>query len=110
MASSKYSIGINIPNFLQDENETPSCASVDPELFFPQEEEIYPGKIVSTYIDMAAAKKICAGCPLRLECLDYGLQNSEIGIWGGLTESQREAFRRKVRRSQGRYVPIPSIW
>ena len=38
----------------------------------------------------AAAKKICAGCPVRRECLDYALRVREpMGIWGGLSEPER---------------------
>jgi WhiB family transcriptional regulator, redox-sensing transcriptional regulator len=38
----------------------------------------------------APAKKICAGCPVRTECLEYALNNDIwSGIWGGMTESER---------------------
>jgi WhiB family redox-sensing transcriptional regulator len=40
------------------------------------------------------AKAVCAGCPVRVECLDYALGNSiKYGIWGGLSEHQRRERR-----------------
>ena len=38
----------------------------------------------------AAAKQICADCPVRRECLEYALRVREpFGIWGGLNETER---------------------
>ena len=37
-----------------------------------------------------AAKRVCATCPVRGDCLDYALRVSEpFGIWGGLNEVER---------------------
>ena len=37
------------------------------------------------------AKKVCAECSVRSECLDYALTTREpYGIWGGLTELERK--------------------
>jgi WhiB family redox-sensing transcriptional regulator len=42
------------------------------------------------------AKQICAGCPVRAECLAEALDNGiEWGVWGGLTERERRAVLRK---------------
>ena len=36
------------------------------------------------------AKKVCLGCDVRGECLEYALQHDErFGIWGGLSERER---------------------
>jgi len=50
------------------------------------------------------AKEVCRGCVVRLECLEYALDNGEkFGIWGGLSERERRRLRRQraltVRRS-----------
>lgn len=55
------------------------CAQTDPEAFFPE-------KGGST----REAKRVCASCEVRTECLDYALTNAErFGIWGGLSERER---------------------
>ncbi|MGW1068280.1 WhiB family transcriptional regulator [Streptomyces aureus] len=42
------------------------------------------------------AKALCAGCPVRLECLSFALDNRiEHGIWGGATERDRRALLRR---------------
>ena len=38
------------------------------------------------------AKQLCAGCPVRTECLAEAL---EWGVWGGMTERERRALLRK---------------
>lgn len=41
-----------------------------------------------------AAKAVCAGCPVRAECLEFALANDERwGVWGGTSERQRRAMR-----------------
>ena len=49
------------------------------------------------------AKKICARCPVRVECLEWALANDEKhGIWGGLNERARRALKpRTVRLDEG---------
>lgn len=42
------------------------------------------------------AKLVCAGCPVRAECLAEALDNEvEWGVWGGLTERERRAILRR---------------
>lgn len=63
------------------------CLDADPEAFFPE-------KGGST----REAKRICAACPVREECLDYALANDErFGIWGGLSERERRRTKRFAR-------------
>lgn len=39
------------------------------------------------------AKRICAQCDVRRDCLEYSLEIREPhGIWGGLNESERRAM------------------
>ena len=62
------------------------CAQTDPEAFFPE-------KGGST----REAKKVCTGCDVRMECLEYALENDErFGIWGGLSERERRKLKRRV--------------
>ena len=62
------------------------CAQTDPEAFFPE-------KGGST----REAKRICTGCTVRSECLDYALAKDErFGIWGGLSECERRRLKRRA--------------
>jgi WhiB family transcriptional regulator, redox-sensing transcriptional regulator len=46
------------------------------------------------------AKAVCAGCPVRVACLDYALVNGETdGVWGGMDEEERRKERRERRRA-----------
>lgn len=39
------------------------------------------------------AKGICLACPVRIDCADYAIRAREpYGVWGGLTEAEREAI------------------
>jgi len=62
------------------------CAQTDPEAFFPE-------KGGST----REAKRICVGCEVKSECLEYALAHDErFGIWGGLSERERRRLKRLV--------------
>ena len=41
------------------------------------------------------AIEICQTCPVRKKCLEYSIQWEAFGIWGGFTERQRDAIRRR---------------
>ncbi|GAC1381435.1 MAG: WhiB family transcriptional regulator [Acidimicrobiales bacterium] len=44
------------------------------------------------------ARRVCADCPVRLECLDYALRANEVhGMWGGATPLERRGMKRKSR-------------
>jgi len=62
----------------------------------PQRDVFFPPSVVERKEDRiereVQAKKICAGCCVRSECLDLALRNHEShGIWGGLNEVERRA-------------------
>lgn len=79
------------------------CRDKDPEIFFTDSDE-----------SRKYAKAICAGCPVRVDCLGYALQKETAlgtslghrhGVWGGLSAYERwelacpeqaEARRRKT--------------
>lgn len=83
-----------VPEFIFD--GTPACSEVDPEIFFPYEEELPNGRLVAVYKHQSKAKEICSGCPLVVSCLEYALRNNEAGIWGGMTENQRRGLRQRT--------------
>ncbi len=51
------------------------------------------------------AKQVCAGCPVRTECLAEALDNQiEWGVWGGMTERERRALLRRHPNASWRAV------
>lgn len=65
------------------------CGQVDPELFFPD-------KGASTI----TPKKLCAVCPVRVQCLDWALAHDvRHGVWGGLSNTERTRLRRQAARA-----------
>jgi len=62
-----------------------ACRRADPDWFFPTPED-----------DPHAALRVCRGCPVSAECLDWALETRvRYGIWGGRTAQER---RRMMRR------------
>ena len=79
-------LGIGAEADAQSWQEQALCAETDPEAFFPE-------KGGST----REAKKICTGCEVKAQCLEYALSNDErFGSWGGLSERERRRLRRRA--------------
>jgi len=71
---------VSYPKSPDDWRAQAACAQLDPALFFPD------GGEAETW----QAKRVCAACPVRAECLRFALAGPEpYGIWGGLTEGER---------------------
>jgi WhiB family redox-sensing transcriptional regulator len=66
-----------------------ACVGADLDLFFPE----LPG-------EAEEAKRICAGCPVKPECLRHAVNSPEHGIWAGTDEDERRGLRRNMLRSQ----------
>jgi WhiB family transcriptional regulator, redox-sensing transcriptional regulator len=88
MTSDLDSANLNLIFGLPEEQswqERALCAQTDPEAFFPE-------KGGST----REAKRVCTGCEVKAECLEYALENDErFGIWGGLSERERRRLKRR---------------
>jgi WhiB family redox-sensing transcriptional regulator len=70
----------------QDWRAFAACSGKDPDLFFA------PGAI-----EHKMAKRICRGCPVRMECLAYAMEEPvDHGVWGGMTERERRRYRRQA--------------
>lgn len=65
-----------------------ACVGMDPLIFFPG-----MGR------NATEAKRICAECPVRLECLTYAVEyRLPGGVFGGKTEDERRAWARGATR------------
>lgn len=70
-----------------------ACAGTDPNLWFPERGE-------SATLAYREARKVCAECPVRRQCLDYALTPpvETMGVWGGLSARERGQLRgRRVK-------------
>jgi len=73
---------------MSDWRDKAACLDNDPENWFPE----------PTWKPAANAKKVCAGCPVRLACGQYAIENGiREGVWGGMTEDERLKLTRKKR-------------
>lgn len=67
-----------------------ACLSADPDLFFPV------GSAGTALDQVRDAKRVCAGCPVLADCLEWALAAGGLeGVWGGLTAEERSARRRR---------------
>lgn len=65
-----------------------ACLGGDPSLWFDYDAE-----------SRRAAKAICAGCPIRVECLAHALATPELfGVWGGKDERERRRILARLDR------------
>jgi WhiB family redox-sensing transcriptional regulator len=74
------------PNAIDDLSwrEDALCAQVDPEIFFPEKGQ-----------PTRDAKKICATCDVREQCLQWAITaNQRHGVLGGLTARERSRLAR----------------
>ena len=66
------------------------CRGTDPDEFFP-----------TGGSGVEAAKRVCAECPVRSECLEYALVNRiDPGVWGGASSRERRRILRKRRKAE----------
>ncbi len=87
--------------------ESGACITADPELFFP----IASGGVSVRQAEQA--RRICAGCHVRRQCLQFAMDFGEAhGIWGGTTPEERRrarlndaAARRSAARRSRRVAP-----
>jgi len=73
------------------------CRTTNPDTFFHPEGERGPSRRHRE----ARAKAICQECPVILQCAEHALSVREpYGIWGGMTEDDREAVYRERDRAR----------
>ena len=76
-----------------------ACREEDPELFFPI------GNTGPALLQIEEAKAVCRRCPVREECLQWALETGQdAGVWGGLSEDERRALKRRNARARARAV------
>lgn len=84
------------PNIM-DWRHKAACKDEDPELFFPV------GTNGPALEQIANAKRVCARCPVKCECLNWAVgTGQDAGVWGGTSEGERRASKRREGRRANR--------
>lgn len=73
------------------------CREQDPELFFPI------GTTGPAAQQVDEAKAVCRRCPVVDDCLTWSLETGQdAGVWGGTSEDERRALKRRGARARAR--------
>ena len=76
--------------------EYAACRDEDPELFFPI------GTSGPALGQLTQAKAVCGRCAVQSICLEWAvLADIDEGVWGGQSEDERRAQRRRTARRRG---------
>ncbi len=80
-----------------DWRDRSACLDEDPELFFPI------GNTGPAILQIEEAKQVCRRCEVREQCLAWALEaGQDHGVWGGLSEDERRALKRRNARARVR--------
>jgi len=80
-----------------DWRDRSACLEEDPELFFPI------GNTGPAILQIEEAKQVCRRCEVREQCLQWALEaGQDHGVWGGLSEDERRALKRRSSRARVR--------
>jgi len=72
-----------------------ACLDEDPELFFPI------GNTGPAILQIEEAKAVCRRCEVREQCLSWALESGQDhGVWGGMSEDERRALKRRTARAR----------
>lgn len=78
------------------------CLDEDPELFFPT------GNTGLSLRQIQEAKAVCRTCDVAGDCLRWANETGQdFGIWGGLTEDERRAQKRRDARRRTSSATTP---
>lgn len=65
-----------------------ACKDMDTDMFF---KTVYELEIEG--IPIKTLRRVCASCPIRVECAEYAFQHEQYGTWGALTQEERVLIR-----------------
>lgn len=66
-----------------------ACKGIPTDVFYPE---------IDTPPDMTTIRRICAECPVVVDCYKWALHHERHGIWAGSTPQERrnERVKRKI--------------
>jgi WhiB family transcriptional regulator, redox-sensing transcriptional regulator len=72
-----------------------ACLDESYEIFFPI------GNASSALLQIEKAKAVCRRCEVAEACLNWAMEyGQDAGVWGGLSEEERHALRRRNARAR----------
>ena len=80
-----------------------ACLDENPELFFPI------GNADPAFHQLEQARVVCGRCEVVQTCLSWAIDSrQDAGVWGGLSEDERHALKRRNARAHraGRVTPL----
>jgi WhiB family redox-sensing transcriptional regulator len=79
-----------------------ACLKENPELFFPT------GNSDPAFHQIDKAKAVCRRCPVVDTCLRWAMASAQdAGVWGGLSDYERRALKRRNARTGRRGPATP---
>jgi len=89
--------GLDLKEIPMDWRHRAACLQEDPELFFPI------GNTGPALVQIEQAKLVCRRCEVSDTCLAWALESGQdAGVWGGLSEDERRALKRRTARARAR--------
>ena len=82
---------------MDDWRREAACRNTAPDLFFPI------GTTGPAERQVEQAKAVCRRCTVTEDCLQWALETGQdAGVWGGLSEDERRALKRRNARARVR--------
>jgi WhiB family redox-sensing transcriptional regulator len=75
-----------------------ACSGMDGDMFYDDmtvhESVTEYGYYTSTAPKQhAMLRRVCANCPVKIECAEFAIKHERFGFWGGLTAMERHSIR-----------------
>jgi hypothetical protein len=75
-----------------------ACSGMDGDMFYDdmivsesaREYGIYTSTAPKQH---AMLRRVCANCPVKIECAEFAIKHERFGFWGGLTAMERHTIR-----------------
>ena len=61
-----------------------NCRGVNTDLFYMEEDYLK-----NKFLTQKQVRRVCYGCPIRMECLKVGFAFERYGMWGGVSALER---------------------
>jgi hypothetical protein len=75
-----------------------ACSGMDGDMFYDDMIVSESAKEYGMYTSTAPKqhamlRRVCANCPVKIECAEFAIKHERFGFWGGLTAMERHSIR-----------------